>query len=68
MNKEYHIREWLSFYQTNQTDTYGEDTTLWETPFSLAQVWWENEEPEMDEYKDQTVWFSAGVYIGEVVL
>ena len=63
MNKTYHIREWLKFYQENQTDTYGEDTTEWETPSDLAQVWYDNEEPEDDEDKEQTVWFRAGVYL-----
>ena len=66
----YHIAQWQAFYEENQTDTYGEDKAEWQDITDLAEVWWEEEAPEMELDEDktylQTVWFSAGVFCGEV--
>ena len=67
MDKWYHRKEWLHFWYENQTDTYGDDFSEWCSPDELAEIWYENEEP--DEYYDipeQTVWYSAGVFIGAI--
>ena len=63
----YHIKEWLHFWYENQMDTYGEQTSLWSSPHELAEVWYAEEEPDCDDEEDKkgTVWFSAGVFLGE---
>ena len=64
----YHIKEWMEFWYENQMDTYGNDYTLWESPHSLAEIWYDNEESDdyTEEVKKRTVWYSAGVFIGKI--
>ena len=61
----YHCLEWMKFWVENQTDTYGENYDEWETPVSLAEVWYDEEYPEDDGHPEGTVWFSAGVFLGK---
>ena len=60
----YHHKEWLSFWHSNQTDTYGDDFRAWQSPEDLARVWYEEEySPELGT---GTVGYSAGVFIHEI--
>mgnify|MGYP001257006107 CR=1 FL=1 len=65
MNIFYHCKEWLSFWETNQNDTYGDDYDSWVSPVELAEIWYEEEYPEDDTFLSQTLWFSAGVFLGK---
>ena len=60
----YHCKEWMSFWEENQTDTYGKDYDMWQTPVELAEIWYDEEHPEDDDVEG-TVWFSAGVFLGK---
>ena len=65
MSNYYHYKEWLSFWETNQTDTYGDDYDNWVSPVELADIWYEEEQPEDMELAEHTVWYSAGVFLGK---
>ncbi len=66
----YHHKEWLGFWYVNMNDTYGVDFSEWCSPQELAEIWYENEEPEDYTEKDKeiTAWYSAGVFIGQIQL
>ncbi len=62
----YHHKEWLSFWYTNMNDTYGVDFSQWSSPNEMAEIWYEEEYPEQPY--DNTVGYSAGVFIGKIQL
>ena len=64
MDYWYHHKEWLSFWYTNMMDTYGDDFSQWHSPDEMASIWYENEYPEAPY--DNTVGYSAGVFIGAI--
>ena len=70
-DKYYHHKEWLSFWHENQREIY-DDFSEWCSPEELAQIWYQDEEPDWEyqdkEFAEQTIWFSAGVFTGAIVL
>ena len=66
----YHETEWLSFWKDNQSEI-SDDENDWVSPEDLAFTFYSSMDEMMGEITtpvEDTIYYSAGVYLGEITL